>query len=73
LSKEAVVAAFMKMYEYGDKKREEIGKKGRTHVLKNYNFENFAKKWENILTDLHNKKGSWENRKDYKKWELLEV
>jgi len=73
LSGNDVVSSFMKMYEYGKEKRDSMGKAGREHVLKNYNFENFAKSWEKILTELYDKKGSWETRKDYKKWELIAV
>jgi glycosyltransferase involved in cell wall biosynthesis len=73
LSGNDVISSFMKMYEYGKEKRDSMGKAGREHVLKNYNFENFAKSWEKILTELYDKKGSWETRKDYKKWELIAV
>jgi len=73
LSGKDVTSAFMKMYEYGKEKRESLGKAGREHVLKNYNFENFSSKWEKILVDTYNKRGSWDNRKDYQKWELIAV
>ena len=63
----------MKMYEFGPTKRKELGEAGRQHVLQNYNFENFATKWEKIITDTHKKHGSWETRENYKAWELLEV
>jgi glycosyltransferase involved in cell wall biosynthesis len=66
-------AAFMKMYEYGSEKREKLGQAGRKHVSENYNFENFSEKWIKIMTDIYNKKGSWENRKGYQKWELIAV
>ena len=39
----------------------------------NYNFENFSKKWEKILTDIYNNKGSWENRKQTQRWVLKEI
>ena len=66
-------ASFMKMYEYGNEKRNSLGQAGRNHVLENYNFENFSEKWVKIMTDIYNKKGSWENRKGYQKWELIAV
>jgi len=67
---EAVADALLTMYEYGPEKRAELGAAGRVHVEKNYNFAKFAKKWENILLDTYKKHGSWENRKNYKSWEL---
>ena len=68
-----VTNALVKMYEYGTEKRAELGKAGRKHILNNYDFENFSKKWEEILLKTHEKHGSWENRKNYKSWELMAV
>ena len=65
--------ALLKMYEYGAEKRAQLGKSGREHVEKNYNFENFAKQWEKILVETHERHSSWENRKNYKSWELRTV
>ena len=73
LSEGQVVDALMKMYEYGSEKRAELGKAGRQHVLDNYNFEDFAKKWEEAMVNVHEKYGSWENRKGYKSWEMKAV
>ena len=73
VSKKSFFAALDKMYHGGEEHRKELGERGRRHVLENYNFENFAKSWEKILTELYDKKGSWETRKDYKKWELIAV
>jgi glycosyltransferase involved in cell wall biosynthesis len=73
LSGDAVSNAFMKMYEYGHEKRKSLGEAGRKHVLENYNFKDFSEKWEKILLDVYNNKGSWEDRKGYKKWELIAI
>jgi glycosyltransferase involved in cell wall biosynthesis len=70
LSEKQVVDALMKMYEYGPEKREELGKAGHEHIMANYNFEKFAQKWEEVMTNVYEKHGSWENRKNYKSWEL---
>ena len=70
LSEKQVVDGLMKLYEYGPQKREDLGKAGMEHVAKNYNFEQFAKKWEEVITGVHETCGSWENRKNYKSWEL---
>jgi len=73
LSEHQVVEALMKMYEYGAEKRNELGKAGREHILKNYNFKKFTESWDELLTEVHDKQGSWENRKGYKAWELRKI
>ena len=73
LSKEVVVDALLKMYNMSQEERTALGKAGRGHVMKNYNFEDFKKKWVDELISLHEKHGSWENRKSYKPWSIQEV
>ena len=46
---------------------------GREYVLKNYNFDDFGKRWDKVFTMIKEKYGSWETRKERKTWELLEV
>jgi hypothetical protein len=53
--------------------REQLGKDGRSHVVKNYNFENFAKQWDELFTMVYEEWGSWDTRKNYKSWILKEV
>ena len=73
LSQQQVVEALMRMYEYGDDKRTELGKNCREKILKDYSFENFKKSWEELMLEVHEKCGSWETRKNYKAWELIKV
>ncbi len=61
------------MYEMSSSERGELGKKGRTHVLKNYNFDDFSKRWDEIFTMLHAECGSWETRRGYQRWVLKEI
>ena len=68
-----VADALEKMYNMSKEEREELGKKGREHVMKNYNFDSFEKTWQEFMLDINKKHGSWETRKGYKSWELLEV
>jgi len=70
------VDALEKMYKLWKERPEEyaeLGKKGRNHVLKNYNYEKFKDSWEKVLLEIHEKNGSWDNRKNHKSWELIEV
>ena len=73
LAKEDFLGALRTMYGMSDEERKELGQKGREHVLKNYNFEDFASKWVDLMDSIHTRYGSWETRKGYKKWHLMEV
>ena len=41
--------------------------------MKNFNFTDFQNSWNKIITDFHEKYGSWENRKNYNRWTLKEI
>ena len=73
ISKEDFIAAMNKMYNMSEEERNDLGKAGRQHILKNYNFENYGSQWVKFMEDTHNKYGSWETRKNYKAWRLLEL
>jgi spore maturation protein CgeB len=45
--------------------RKEMGAKGREHVIKNYNFENYIKQWVDLVDAVVEEEGSWETRKKY--------
>ena len=73
LSEKDVVDALTKMYNMTREERREMGAKGRKHVLENYGYEILVKRWDEIFTEIHDQKGSWENRKNYQGWKLEEV
>ena len=73
LSEDSVVEALLEMYNKTTKERKELGLKGRKHVEKNYNFENFIKTWDEVLTKVHEEHGSWETRNRKQNWTLEEV
>ena len=73
LSEEAVVGAMLKIYNMSKKEREELGRKGREHVMKNYNFENFAKQWDELFTTVHEEWGSWKDRRGHQRWVVKEI
>jgi len=70
VSKEDFINALVTFYNTSKEKRKEMGANGRHHVEKNYGFENYCKKWDEIMMDVYQKNGSWESRKNYKAWEL---
>ena len=43
------------------------------HVASNYSFESFKTKWIDLMDEVVEKHGSWETRKGYDLWRLLEV
>ena len=63
ISGKDLVDAMVKMYEMSDTEREELGKMGRNHVLTNYSMKNYISLWDKTLTDIHEKHGSWDNKK----------
>ena len=73
INKEEFISALEKMYNMTKEEREELGKKGKQHVDKNYNFQNYIVRWRKLLEDVHKNHGSWKTRKGYKSWELREV
>ena len=73
LSQESVVQGLLDVFNMTPEERAALGAAGREHVLKNYNFEAYGKKWVELLSDVAANMGSWENRKNYKSWYLEEV
>ena len=73
VSKEDFIDSLVNFTNMSKEDRMKMGAAGRKHVLDNYSMEQFAKKWELILDDLHDSFGSWETRKNYKSWEMLEI
>ena len=68
ISKEDFLDSILKFYNLTPEERKEMGRKGREHVLKNFNYEKLQENWVNIMLKTHEKYGSWETRKGYKGW-----
>ena len=73
LSEASVVEALLTLYSMSAEDRQELGRLGRAHVEKNYNFKDFRKKWVDLMDSTLEKHGSWESRKNYKAYDCLEV
>ena len=73
INEDDFINALQKLYDMSPYERRALGKKGAMHVEKNYNFNTFVQKWNIVLKDIHEKFGSWETRKGYKKWHLGEL
>ena len=73
ISEDQFVDSLTKMHEMSDKERSDLGKSGREHVKKNYSFEKFQNQWVEVMDEVNEKHGSWENRKIYKPWKLTRI
>ncbi len=70
LAEEDVVAALEKMYNMSEEERSKLGALGQKHVEKNYSYAQFQKTWVDLMTNIHEKYGSWETRKNYNSWKV---
>ena len=73
LKKEDFINALREMYSMSEEDRQKMSELGIEHVNKNYNFSDFKQKWVDLLDHVHEKYGSWETRKNYKKWQIMEI
>jgi len=73
LNKQDFLDALEKFYAMSKEERLEMGKRGREHTLKNYNFETYQKTWVEVFDDISNRMGSWETRKGYDNWRMEEL
>jgi glycosyltransferase involved in cell wall biosynthesis len=73
ISKEDFINALTKIYNMTPQQRRLLGMKGRQHVVKNYNFEKFKKKWISTIDSIIENHGSWDNRKKYQPWQFKEI
>jgi|MDSZ01.1.fsa_nt_gb glycosyltransferase involved in cell wall biosynthesis len=73
LNGDDVVDAMYKMFNLSKEERDNMGKLGRKHVMKNYNFDDFNKTWIDTMINIYEQEGSWDKRKYNKRWTLEEV
>lgn len=73
ITKEDFIKAMITFYEMSPEERADMGRQGRKHVLKNYSMANYAGLWYQTFKDVFENMGSWENRKNYKNWEMFEL
>ena len=73
ISKEDLLAAFKQIHEMTPDSRAQLGLQGRNHVFNNYGFEKFNSQWVDLVDQTTENCGSWENRKNYKAWHLMEI
>ena len=72
ISKEDFIDALKKIHAMSSQEKRELGEKCRAHVEKNFNPVTLLKRWDELLTQLHEEGGSWETRK-HPRWTLKEM
>jgi glycosyltransferase involved in cell wall biosynthesis len=66
-------AAMKKALNLSPKVYKKMSRQGLAHVRKNYSFENYQKQWVDLMDEIIEKHGSWQTRKGYDRWHLMEV
>ena len=54
-------------------KYQKMSEAGLQHIANNYSFEQYEKSWVKLIDEVVEKHGSWETRKNYDRWVLMEV
>tara|TARA_R100000664_G_scaffold33713_3_gene51660 strand:- start:58 stop:1308 length:1251 start_codon:yes stop_codon:yes gene_type:complete len=70
LNKDDFVNALLELYEMGPEARAKLGAEGHEYVNKEFNFDDFIQKWDDLLTHVYETKGSWDTRAGYKSYEM---
>jgi glycosyltransferase involved in cell wall biosynthesis len=73
ISKEDFLNAMLNFYNRTPEERAELGRLGRQHVLENYGMAKYTGLWYQTFKDIFEEFGSWEDRKNYKSWEMFEL
>ena len=73
ISKEDFIGALHTVYNMPASERERLGKLGRAHVEKNYNFADFNKSWVELIDRVIEERGSYDTRKMYDRWLFKEI
>jgi len=54
-------------------KYKKMSEGGMEHIKNNFSFELFENQWVKFMDKVVEESGSWETRKNYKRWHLMEV
>lgn len=73
INKDDFLLALTNFYELTKEQRDEIGRKGRKHVIDNYSLDQYNRLWEETIERTIEHHGSWEGRKNYKSWTMEEL
>ena len=68
LNKDEFVDALTNLYEIGPEERAKLGAAGREWTQKEFNFDDFITRWDELFTMIHEEQGSWETRTGYQSY-----
>ncbi len=73
INREDFINALRKVYFMTGEERDAIGTRARQHVLNHFSYGDYAEKWVKVMSDIYDKYGSWDTRKNYKSWTFQEA
>ena len=73
ISQEDFNTVLKKAMNWSPKAYDKMSRQGLNHVKKNYSFESYQERWIEAIDEIVEKHGSWDTRKNYDRWHLLEV
>jgi len=73
ICKEDFIKALHKIYNMPKQDRKALGLKGHKHITTKFNFDKFNERWVQLMLEVHDRFGSWETRKNYKRFDLKEI
>ena len=73
IAKADFIGALKKAIKLSPQKYKKMSAAGCQHVNDNYNFEKYEKGWTKLMDNFIEKHGSWETRKNFQRWHLMEV
>jgi len=73
LSQKQFTETLKKALTISKKAYNKMSREGLEHVKNNYSFKGFVESWVEVMDDIVERHGSWENRKNHNRWQLLEV
>ena len=62
--------AMMEIYNKTPAERAEIGRLAREYVENKFNLEDYVERWDTLLMRIHEEKGSWSTRQNYKSYDV---
>ena len=70
VSKEDFINGLTKLYEMDPEARQAMGLKGREYTQKEFNFDDFIQRWDDLFMKIHEDYGSWDDRTGYTPYEV---
>ena len=70
VSEDDFVDGLVKLYEMNPQERSRLGLRGRKWTQKEFNFEDFIQRWDDLFTEITEEHGSWASRTGYSSYSV---